>query len=71
MEFTDLEKDAINKLVDAWSAFLRLPTEHPSDTEEFRNAIHRAQLLVMARPGRRSFNDSLPNVSKQKVKEIG
>lgn len=70
MEFTEQEAAAIHKLAEAWAAFICLPTEHPSDTPEFREAIHRAQLLIMARPGRRIFNTERPNVSGPHIAQI-
>jgi hypothetical protein len=53
---TKLERSVINTLATAWSLYLNLPQEHPDDQTEFRRAIHAAQNLVLARPGRRQFN---------------
>lgn len=50
------ERAVIDALVEAWNRFLTLPVEHPDDQLEFRQAIHAAQTLVLARPGRREFN---------------
>ena len=53
---TDLEREVVFKLVEAWNAYLLLPTEHPDDNAEFRLAIHTAQVQILARPGRREIN---------------
>lgn len=53
---TNQEKIVMENLVSAWNTFLDLPIEHPDDQNEFRRAIHSAQLLVLARPGRRMYN---------------
>lgn len=53
---TDDERAIAILLGKAWDAFLRLPVEHGDDLTEFRHAIHRAQDMVLARPGRRQIN---------------
>lgn len=70
MEFTERELSALNKLVEAWAEYVFLPQEHPSDLDEFRKAIHEAQLLILARPGRRVFNADKPNVSGPYIKKL-
>ena len=52
---TDEERIVMDKLVEAWNAFLDLPVEHPDDTPEFRHAFHRLQLLILARAPRRKL----------------
>lgn len=54
---TDDEKEIIDQLAKVWNLFISLPVEHPSDLVEFQTAIHSAQLLVMARLGRRIYNE--------------
>ena len=56
---TNQERIVIENLVSAWNAFIDLPIEHPDDQNEFRHAIHSAQLLVLARPGRRMYKEIL------------
>jgi hypothetical protein len=68
--FTEPERRAIQILVEAWTAFVCLPSEHPSDIDEFRDAIHRAQLLIMARPGRRAINAEKQNVSERYITKL-
>lgn len=53
---TNLEKAALDRLIEAWSAFLLLPTEHADDVSEFRHGIHALQQMIMARPMRRQIN---------------
>ena len=55
---TDDERAIAILLGKAWDAFLRLPVEHGDDLAEFRHAIHRAQDMVLARPGRRQINST-------------
>lgn len=43
---TDLEKETLEHLADAWRCFLRLPVMHPNDHEEFVDALHRIQCLI-------------------------
>lgn len=50
---TSAERFVINRLVDAWNAFVELPREHNDDVTEFRHGIHRLQEKVMCRPIRR------------------
>lgn len=52
---TEQERVVIDRLVDAWNAFLLLPEEHDDDTDEFRHCIHRLQEKVMSRPIRRTL----------------
>ncbi len=47
--FTEDEKLTIALLVDAWNTFLKLPVEHGDDVNEFRSAVHKAQMLVLYR----------------------
>jgi hypothetical protein len=50
------EKAVIDRLADAWNSFLKLQSEHPDDLLEFRQAIHRAQNIVLSRPTRRTLD---------------
>lgn len=53
---TEAEARVAVLLGDAWNLFLELPTEHPSDRGEFLHAVHAAQSIILARPGRRQIN---------------
>ncbi len=54
---TEQERLVVTKLAEVWNEYVKLPREHPDDDDEFRESMHRAQLLVLARPGRREFNN--------------
>lgn len=51
------EETVVTALAEAWNAFMHLPIEHPDDQLEFRQAIHRAQNIVLSRPTRRALGD--------------
>lgn len=51
--FTRTEKKVIDGLVEAWNQFLKLPSIHPDETEDFRRAINSAQCLMGARVAQR------------------
>lgn len=55
---TEQEKLVLDKLVEAWNAFLLLDVEHPDDTAEFRYGIHALQNMILSRPTRREVNKS-------------
>lgn len=50
------ELDVIDSLVKAWNAYIQLEVLHPDANKEFQDAIHKANLIVMARPVQRQFN---------------
>ena len=51
------EEAVIKLLQEAWNAYCgQLSTLHPEAQAEFRQAIHRAQDIDMARPVQRMFN---------------
>jgi hypothetical protein len=52
---TGAEREALDALAAAWNAFMHLPAEHADDQLEFRQAIHRAQNIVLSRPTRRAL----------------
>jgi hypothetical protein len=54
---TAVERRALDALAVAWNEFVCLPVEHPDDQLEFRQAIHRAQNIVLSRPTRRAMAD--------------
>ena len=47
---TEEERRVVDTLAEAWNAFLELKPVHPDDNQEFRQAIHAAQNIIMARP---------------------
>jgi len=47
---TTEEQNCLDSLLNAWNAFLRLPSQHFRDQKEFMFAIHNAQNIVLARP---------------------
>ena len=49
MELTAQELNVIDKLADAYVAFVQLDRYHPQEDQEFVDAIHRAQTLIMSR----------------------
>jgi hypothetical protein len=53
-EITEYEQRVVAVLGQAWNMFLELPDLHPSDRQEFMQAIHQAQNIVLARVGLRS-----------------
>ena len=56
----DQEREVIDKLADAWNAFIKMKTVHPDECNEFRTLIHHAQAMIMARPEQRKFNEQKP-----------
>jgi hypothetical protein len=53
-------------LVETWNAFLELPEMHPSHRQEFMQAIHAAQRIVLARPALREINQrGLPIIEEK------
>lgn len=50
VDLTDDETIVLKALVDAWNNFaVRLPDEHPDDTDEFRHHIRALQMMIIAR----------------------
>ena len=45
----ELETQVLDRLADAYNAFVELPVQHPFDSGEFVAAIHAAQMIVMKR----------------------
>lgn len=50
---TKQEQKVLDKLTEAWNAFLVLPNQHNDDATEFRHALHQLQYLILSRPERR------------------
>lgn len=53
---TEAEQHAMMALVNAWNLFVRLPIEHPDDSDAMRAIIHAAQAQIFKRAARREFN---------------
>lgn len=62
---TEQELTIIDNLTDAYNNFLKLPKQLPSDYEEFTQAIHDCQRLVMCRSARREH----PKIFRNEVTE--
>ena len=61
MNITELEKAISEKdqhvmgaLITVWNLFMKLPEDHPDDTEDFRKAIHECQRIMAYRFARRA-----------------
>lgn len=52
---TEQEKIVMDHLIDAWNEFVRLPIQHPSDSDEAKQAIHELQKLLALRIVRRLY----------------
>ena len=57
---TDEEKELVLMLNDVYERFMELPEQHHSDKDEFVNALHVLQHLVMIRSVRRRHPDLFP-----------
>ena len=51
------ERRVLDKLAEAWNAYLELSKAHPDQDAEFRHGIHALQHQIMARPTRRMLLD--------------
>ncbi|MDE2020950.1 MAG: hypothetical protein KGJ13_11490, partial [Patescibacteria group bacterium] len=40
---SDMERECLKKLSEAWACFLKLPPAHPDDEHEFKSGIHQCQ----------------------------
>lgn len=49
-KLTEEEKKVVALSADLWNAFIALPVQHPSDQQDFCNAIHTIQRIIGARP---------------------
>lgn len=57
---TRAEGKVMDALVDAVAAWGELPRQHPQESDEFVDAIHRLQDLLAVRIARRLFPDGWP-----------
>lgn len=49
------EKEIMLDLAAIWNKFIKLPVEHPDDTEEFRHSFHSLQHKILKRSGTREL----------------
>ena len=54
---TEKELNLIEILANVWNEYLQLPEQHCNDRQEFCEAIHRLQHLLMIRDARRNHPD--------------
>lgn len=57
---TEKELNLIEILANVWNEYLQLPEQHCNDRQEFCEAIHRLQHLLMIRDARRNHPDVFP-----------
>lgn len=57
-----LEIEVLDRLVQSWNAYVKLPQLHQDEVTDFRAAIHTAQRIIMARP---VLEEMGPDQSKQ------
>lgn len=54
---TNEELKLVNQLGEIWNEFLALPEETRNERENFMDAIHACQRLILVRVGRRSLKE--------------
>jgi hypothetical protein len=59
----DAEGVVMDALVLAVNSYVKLPRQHPSDLDDFVNAIHRLQDLLAVRIARRTYPKGWTNAS--------
>jgi len=64
---TDAELDLVMQMNDLYLQYLELPVQHKDDKDEFVEALHRLQHLVMVRSARRDHPDLFPISISAKV----
>ncbi len=70
------EASILFDLAEAWNKYTLLPNHPPKEIDDFRKAVHDAQRIVLARPGRRQIEDTagysaiLPTISLEDRKEL-
>ncbi len=57
MDVEDHEAQILNALADVWNQFLRLPSAHPDENNDFRRGIHDLQRIIMVRPVLRGLRE--------------
>jgi len=46
---TEQEQKVIDKLIEAWNEFMKLPPVHPDDANDFRYHLHSLQRVIFSR----------------------
>ena len=46
---TEQENKVLEKTVELWEEFIKLPIQHPDDQQEFKFNLHQLQNQIMAR----------------------
>lgn len=54
------EEQILKKLADCWNEFTELKQQHPSETDDFLNGIHKCQYVLGMRIARDSRPDLFP-----------
>lgn len=57
---TDTEQEILNLTAQCWNKFIKLEQTHPSDIDDFANAIHDLQKIIALRMCRRSNPEIFP-----------
>ena len=55
MELTKDELKCLNTSATLWNQFIRLPQQHPDDTNEMRAKIHDIQRVILSRVAERQI----------------
>lgn len=58
--FTPEEQRVMDHLVNAWNEFVKLQVTHPSHNNDFGNAIHKCQDVLIHRVVQRDYPDTFP-----------
>lgn len=58
----EIEKICSNFIIQLWNKFNDLPSQHPDEKNDFKNAIHQLQYILMAREARRNNPERFPIV---------
>lgn len=60
---TPAEREVLGFLSEAYNKFVRLPSQHPMEADEFCRAIHVAQGILACRVARKADPDTWPTHS--------
>lgn len=61
---TAIEKEIMDKLVEAHNLYRALPIQHPRDIHEWVNSLHELQRIIMAREAVRNNPEYYNNIDK-------
>lgn len=65
VKLTKLEKQVLDYLTKSYNSFVKLEEQHPSEKEEFAEAIHKCQGLIALRIARKKFPSIFPTYKKK------